>query len=257
MESSVDLITSFTAGIVSFINPCVLALVPVYISSVIGNKSVLVKTFSFVLGFSLFFVVILGPFAGSLSFLLSSKDFFEIFQNVLLVFLGTLLIFSEKLESYMMNFEVFIQKLTLPVVSSLDKLMQNLRKKPQDNQGSGSGNLDYTEKQEVRQPGGFIQISLAFITGVVASLSWTPCISPALATIMTMASGGESFWGSILLLGVYSLGIMTPFVVFSLFWNKISKWLVKFRKAVNHTYKVIGTVIILYGLYGLFVALVA
>ena len=183
---------AFFAGIISFLSPCVLPLVPGYLSVITGmsidqdkkvtkSKAVL-ATFLFILGFSLVFVSI-GMFFGSLGgWLLSNIQILERIFGFLIIFLGL---------SYLGFINLF--------------------------------NKEYKFKFKSKQ--GLVG---AFILGFVFSLGWTPCIGPTLAAVQSLAFSEATLFRGAILSTFYSLGLGIPFIVLTVLFEKsikTVKWL--------------------------------
>ena len=186
MSDNVTLLAAFAAGFLSFISPCVLPLIPGYISFVSGasledmregssssRRHVLARSLSFVLGFSLVFIA-LGASATAIGqFIFDKLPILSKIAGVLIILFGL----------HMMG---------------LFRL----------------GFLD-TEKraQTQRKPAGPIG---AFLVGLAFAFGWTPCIGPILAGILLVASAKETIGEGVLLLAVYSLGLGIPFLLTSI-----------------------------------------
>lgn len=93
---------------------------------------------------------------------------------------------------------------------------------------------------------------IAFIFGFTFSFSWTPCIGPALSSILITISTLESFDKGILLIAFYTLGFIIPFLITGLFSSYILKLIKKNQNLVKYTNKIMGIIIILIGLFSLF-----
>lgn len=180
------LAAAFAAGIVSFVSPCVLPLIPGYLSFVSGvgfnelgaqPRRVVGQTAWFVLGFGLMFTLFGAGAAWFGNALLVHRRSLEIAAGTFIVFAG--LIYAG---------------LPLPALLLAEK------------------RLDFR-----REGGGPIT---ALIAGVAFAIGWTPCIGPTLAAILTLAAGeGHAEQGAVLLL-VYALGLGVPFLVFGLAFTR-------------------------------------
>jgi len=217
---SVGLFTAFLFGILSFLSPCVLPLVPGYISFIsglsfeelresTGARGFLIKTlFSslfFVLGFSIVFVL-LGASATAIGkFLSENMNVISKVAGVIIVLFG--LHMSGILRISFLNYEAKLK----------------------------------TQKK----PFGLIG---AFVIGFAFAFGWTPCIGPVLATILVLASQQETIKQGILLLSVYSLGLGIPFILTSLSVNFFFKWFSKIRRYLNVVEIVSGVILILLGI---------
>jgi len=189
--SNVTFPVAFVAGILSFLSPCVLPLVPVYLANIAGmsvltsdppgRRYIMLHTISFVAGFSLVFTA-LGASVG----LLGAMAPFELLRNiagVLLILFGIFLLAATKLP--WLNYEKHLSF----------------------NQARGSGYLR----------------SLSI--GAIFSLGWTPCVGPVLGGIMALAWSSQTVWQGICLLLAYCLGLGLPFIGVSLAIGAASRYL--------------------------------
>lgn len=88
----------------------------------------------------------------------------------------------------------------------------------------------------------------AYIMGLAFGFGWTPCVGPALASILMIASGMGDIWRGGLLLLVYGLGMTAPFVVAALFARPFLAWMGRNRKYLGHVEKVMGAMLILFAI---------
>ena len=193
----VSLSIAFCAGLISFISPCVLPLIPGYVSFICGTtlndldlkskKFILKKSLFFSLGFSLVFISLgaTATFIGS--FLLHNSQILSITSGIVIIFFGIYL-----LELIKINFL---------------------------NKNFGNYNVKYSNN-----------LFFPFIVGVGFGFGWTPCIGPILGSILAYASMENSIYKGVVLLGVYSLGLAIPFVVSSLI---IKKFLIFSKKSIT------------------------
>src|SRR5262245_35727985 len=217
---NVSVFTAFFAGLVSFLSPCVLPLVPGYISIISGfsldqlkanekdsslMRTVLLNSIMFILGFSITFIL-LGATASWIGQLLLSR------MRLLSRLAGLLLI-------------VFGVHLT-----GLVKI-----------------NFLYRDKRfhNVEKPRGVLG---AFVLGLAFAFGWTPCIGPILASIMTIASTKETVTDGMFLLAVYSAGLGIPFLLTSVALNKFLTFYGRFKKHFHAVEVVSGALVIVVGL---------
>ena len=193
--SAIALVTAFGAGIVSFLSPCVLPLVPGYVSYVAGDRisqshhatdsawrlSALGLSFCFVLGFSTVFIVLGAGATGLGQLLLRYKNEANIIGGVLVMIFGL----------FMMG------------LLKLSWMQRDLR---------FHGNI------KGARPLGAYLIGLAFAFG------WTPCIGPVLGVILTLSAVTATVSSGVALLGVYSLGLGIPFVATAMFTDAFLAW---------------------------------
>jgi cytochrome c-type biogenesis protein len=180
MDENVTLVVAFGGGLLSFLSPCVLPMVPVYLASLYGpgifdTKGIRVPVFlhslSFVLGFSVVFIF-LGVIVGLTGYAVNPD--YALLRKIA----GSLLI----------AFGVFI--LLAARVPWL-----NYEKRLSPSIGSTTGYLR------------------SFIIGAIFSISWTACVGPILGSILTIASVKATAWQGAYLLAVYSLGLGLPFLI--------------------------------------------
>jgi len=206
---------AFLAGLISFLSPCVLPLIPGYISYISGtsfNKLlkkkgylIVIKTIFFTLGFSFVFIA-LGSTASLVgNFFLSNSDSFRIFAGLIIIFFSLHLI-------GIINFK-FINK-------------------------------------DVRFFTNTYSHSLAFpfIVGTAFGFGWTPCIGPILGSILTLAAIEENIEQSILLLSSYSLGLALPFVISGILIDKFLFFSKKLQSHIKKITKVGGVILLLTGI---------
>jgi cytochrome c-type biogenesis protein len=220
MSDQVTLVTAFIAGFLSFISPCVLPLIPGYVSFVSGvsleemrgsgattsasRRQVLVTSLFFVLGFSLVFIA-LGASASAIGkFLLTRQPVFEKIAGTLLIVLGL----------HMMG--VF----RIPWLEAEKRV--------------------HTD----RKPAGPIG---AMVVGLAFAFGWTPCIGPILSGILTLAASKRTVWEGVQLLAVYSAGLGIPFLLTAVAINQFFAATAKIRKHYHAIEMISGALLIVIG----------
>lgn len=88
----------------------------------------------------------------------------------------------------------------------------------------------------------------AYVMGLAFGFGWTPCVGPALASILMVASGMGNIWNGGLLLLVYGFGMTAPFVVAALFAKPFLGWMARNRKYLGHVEKVMGAMLIVFAI---------
>lgn len=88
----------------------------------------------------------------------------------------------------------------------------------------------------------------AFVMGLAFGFGWTPCVGPALAAILMVASGMGDLWRGGLLLLVYGLGMTLPFVVAAFFAGPFLRWVARHRAMMGHVEKIMGVMLIVFGI---------
>ena len=212
----ISLLVAFSAGLLSFLSPCVLPLVPVYLASLCGpeilepkaNRSripIFFHSLSFVIGFSIVFVI-LGAGAGLVGFAISSH--FTLIRKIA----GSLLIV----------FGLFLfAALKVPWLNYEKRLAPSL--------GNTTGYLR------------------SLLTGAIFSLAWTPCVGPILGGILTLAWGSETAWHGVYLMATYSLGLGVPFLIIGAAFDSISPLAKRINRYSTPIYMVSGLLLIAVG----------
>ena len=210
----IKLAFAFGAGFISFLTPCVLPIIPGYISYITGKnlteidqdkKIVLIKTILFSLGFSLVFIAL-----GSTASLIG--NFFLINSETLRIIAGVIIIFF-----------------SLHLIGIINFKFMNKDIRIFTNQFSNN-------------------LTFPLLVGAAFGFGWTPCIGPILGSILTLAAIEENFSKSILLLSFYSLGLAIPFVVSGILIDKFFLFSKNFRKYISVIIKTGGIILLLTGI---------
>ncbi len=208
-----ELLIAFSAGLVSFLSPCVLPLVPGYISYISGStlneilsqkKINLLPIISFTIGFSLVFIIF-GATASYLGKLLLKNS------NELRILAGLIII-------------VF----SLQIMGIINLKFLNYEKKININKSSS--------------------IFSSLILGMAFAFGWTPCIGPILGSILVLASTEQNVSKGILLLFFYSLGLAIPFVLSGYLIQKFLILSRNLKKKLNIIMKVGGSLLLITGI---------
>ena len=220
LETGVSAITVFIQGLISFFSPCVLPLIPLYIGYLSGGAktenedgTVTYKR-SRVLGNTLFFVIGISFafFLLGLGFTSAGK-FFHNYQT-LFTRIGGIIV----------------------ILFGLYQL------------GLFGQNLFYKEHRIHFRPDTLAMNPLtALIMGFTFSFAWTPCVGPALASVLLLSASAASSLMGFLLIGVYTLGFVLPFMAVGLFTKTLLDWFKKYRSVVKYTVKAGGILMIFIG----------
>ena len=206
---------AFLAGLISFVSPCVLPLIPGYFSYILGTSLdkikekkknlIIFKTIFFTLGFSFVFII-LGSTASFIGrFFLINSDILRIVAGVIII------LFSLQIIGFI-NF------------SLLNKDIRFFTNKYSNN------------------------LTFPFIVGAAFGFGWTPCIGPILGSIITLSALEENIGKGILLLSFYSLGLAIPFVISGILIDKFLLFSKSFKKYMSIITKVGGTILLITGI---------
>lgn len=212
------------AGLVSFLSPCVLPLVPPYLGYLGGTtidqltgenasseardrvwRRVVVAALFFVLGFTTVFVM-LGASASILGQSVQTyRDELGIVAGVIIIFFGL----------------HFLGILRIPLLYSEARYQA-------DNRGASLGG--------------------AYVMGLAFAFGWTPCIGPILATVLALAANEASLGAGVRLLAVYSLGLGIPFVLAAVAIRPFLSFMARFKRHLGLMEKIMGLVLVLTGI---------
>ena len=208
----IELLIAFGAGLISFLSPCVLPLIPGYISYISGasldellaNKKInLVPLILFTLGFSFVFIIF-GAAASYLGqVLLQNSETLRILAGLIII------VFS------------------LQLIGIININFLNFEKKI------------YTQKNN--------NIWFSFIIGMAFGFGWTPCIGPILGSILALASTEETIFKAIILLSFYSLGLAIPFILSGYLMQRFLMFSKNFKKNINLVTKGGGVLLLITG----------
>jgi cytochrome c-type biogenesis protein len=210
---------AFLAGVFSFLSPCVLPLVPSYVSFITGisfedlkegtdRKKIrfltITNSLAFICGFSLIFIALGASSSAVGRFLFEYQEWIRIIGGIMVIFFG-----------------LFV---------------------------SGIIRLDFLTRERKfhvsGKPAGYVG---SFFVGLTFAAAWTPCIGPILGTILLYASSKGSAVYGFKLLSVYSLGLAVPFFLSSLMFNSFLAYSGKIRKYMRAIMLASGLLLIVFG----------
>jgi cytochrome c-type biogenesis protein len=226
MGSDLSVPAAFIAGLLSFLSPCVLPLIPSYLGFLSGaeadvlaasqnresgfprsasfHRYLIISTLCFIVGFSVVFVFLNILISGSVILLGGMNRVINIAAGIVIMILGFNMLF---------NFIPF---------------------------------LNYEKRFHMtKQPRRLIG---SFAAGLAFGAGWTPCIGPILGSILFLASSEGSLSRSILYLAVYSLGLGIPFLLSAILWGSLLKYLARIRRFLPVIKTVSGILIIAIGI---------
>jgi len=209
----IELMIAFGAGLISFLSPCVLPLIPGYISFISGaslnelltNKKInIIPLILFTLGFSFVFIM----FGAAASYL------------------GQVLLQNSQTLRIIAGLVIIVFSLQLIGIVNIGFL--NFEKKI------------YTKKNN--------NIWFSFIIGMAFGFGWTPCIGPILGSILALASTEETIFRAIILLSFYSLGLAIPFILSGYLMQRFLMFSKNFKKNINLVSKGGGVILLITGI---------
>lgn len=204
-------ILTFLEGIASFISPCILPMLPIYISYFVGkdnekSSKAIINSIGFVLGFTFVFLA-LSIFASSVGNILNKYiQYIKVLFGIVIIILG-------------LN---YMEILKIKFLNKTKQVKTNMK--------------DFN----------FIK---AIIFGILFSASWTPCIGTFLSSALLLIAKEQNILEGILLIILYSIGLGIPFIISVVFIEKL-KSLFNIIKNNYHKIKIIsGVILILMGIY--------
>ena len=206
---------AFLAGLVSFLSPCVLPLIPGYISYISGTSFdklvkreknfVVIKTIFFTLGFSFVFIAFGSTASFIGKFFLTNSNILRIIASIIIIFFSFQLLGIINLKFMNKDIRIFT-----------DQYNQSL--------------------------------TFPLLVGAAFGFGWTPCIGPILGSILALASLVENINKSILLLSFYSLGLAIPFIISGILIDKFLFFSKSFQKYIATITKIGGIILLLTGI---------
>ncbi len=215
----VSIATAFLAGLVSFLSPCVLPLVPGYISIISGSsldqlkaqekdsalfRTVLMNSIMFIIGFSITFIL-LGATA---------------------TWIGQVFLRRRRLLGQLAGLILIVFGIHLMGIFKINFLYRDKR------------------FHNVEKPRGLLG---ALVLGLAFAFGWTPCIGPILSGVLTIASTKQTVTEGMFLLAVYSAGLGIPFILTSLALNKFLTFYGRFKKHFHTVEVVSGALVVAVG----------
>lgn len=221
LTTNIGFLLIFLEGFLSFFSPCVLPLIPVYISYLAGKgkkvsvegtivyerKKVLLNTLFFVGGISSVFFLLGLSFSALGTFFNQNKVIFSKIGGVLIIIMGLV-----QLDLIHINFLKMEKRIHLE--------------------------LD-AEK---------INPIVAYVMGFTFSFAWTPCVGPALSSVLIAASNASNAFAGNMMVLIYSLGFIIPFIILGMFTSEALNFFKEKRNLVKYTIKAGGLILIIIGI---------
>lgn len=208
---------ALTAGLISFLSPCVLPIVPPYLAYMSGvtigemqgtataRRKVIVSALFFVLGLSTVFLLLGFTASAFGAFVLQNQELFAKVSGVVVIVFGL----------------HFLSVFRIPI-------------------------LDREARMEAGESGG--SAIGAYVLGLAFAFGWTPCIGPQLGAILSLAASEASVSRGTLLLGVYALGLGVPFLLAAIFLNRSMALMNRMKRHMGLIEKVMGGLLLVVGI---------
>jgi len=219
LGESVGVLVAFSAGLFSFLSPCVLPLFPSYLSLITGmsvdrltagvtaegRRRVILHSLAFIVGFTLVFVALGASFSAAGQLLLDYREWIRRIGGLLIIFFGL-------------------------YIAGVLRI----------------GFLARTQQIQLKaKPTGVIG---SLLVGVTFAIGWTPCVGPILGSILSLAGTAETVKTGIGLLVAYSAGLALPFFLSSLALNGFLRFFKQYRPFIGVVERVAGVLLVLVGL---------
>jgi cytochrome c-type biogenesis protein len=218
MSEPLGVVVAFSAGLFSFLSPCVLPLFPSYLSFVTGmsvadlsadltsagRRRVMLHAVTFVVGFSVIFVALGASFSAVGAFLLEYRDWIRRVGGVLIVVFGLYIAGA----------------LRIGIFGRVQQL--RLREKPAGYIGS-------------------------FVVGLTFAIGWTPCVGPILGAILLLAGTADTVQRGVGLLAAYSAGLGVPFLLSAAALGAFLKFFKRYRPFIPAVERFAGVLLVIVG----------
>lgn len=216
---NINLFLVFAEGVLSLFSPCILPVLPVYLSILSNssvqslkhgevkfiNSSLLKNTILFVLGISTTFFILGSSVSVFNQFFTSNKKIIILIGGILIIIMGIF----------------YMGYINIPFLQKEKKI-----------------HIEIKEMKPIT----------AYILGFTFSFGWTPCVGPMLSSVLIMASTSKSVLiGNILIL-IYTIGFILPFIIIAIFYNKLFKFIDKIKLHMGIIQKIGGIILIVSGL---------
>lgn len=203
----------FIEGLASFLSPCVLPMLPMYVSYFAGQdkdlKKTVINSLGFVLGFTMVFVL-LGIFASTLGKLITvNSKYINIIFGIIIIIFG-------------MN---YLGVLNIKILNK------------------SKGIKKHTDK---------LSLFSSVIFGMIFSVCWTPCVGVFLSSALMMSATSENILKGGFMLFIYSIGLGIPFILTSIFLEKLKNTFNQIKKHYNIINKIAGIILIFSGIILIF-----
>jgi cytochrome c-type biogenesis protein len=275
----VSILYAFVAGLISFLSPCVLPLVPGYVSMLSGigveqlragqpaRNSLFASSLAFVLGFSVVFITFGASASAVGQFLLRNKSLMGPVAGAVIVLFGLHLV------GWLIKIPVNAGLVVGGVLAFCAAILW--RRMGTDTMGPAGifgavqllsasliflagpsltrwlnrdirfRNLGGQTDEQAKSGGSLSGVTSGFLLGFAFAFGWTPCIGPILAAVLVLAANAETIPRGVFLLAVYSAGLAVPFLITAFGINRFLRFYQKFRRHL-HTVEVLSGALLLF-----------
>jgi cytochrome c-type biogenesis protein len=259
----VSILAAFVAGLISFLSPCVLPLVPGYISMLSGigveqlrrgekpRGSLIASAFAFVMGFSVVFVAFGASASAVGQFLLQNRNLLAPFAGAIIVLfglhligllgripvragliVGTLLVLAGLAVWMRMGDDaprLFgpAQLISVSLIFLVGPMLTRWLNRDVHFRNLGG------QPDQNPSAGPFAGVASGFLLGFAFAFGWTPCIGPILASVLAMAAATDTVSRGVFMLAVYSAGLAIPFLLTALGINQFLGFYQRFRRHLH------------------------
>jgi cytochrome c-type biogenesis protein len=273
-----ELLTVFLAGLLSFLSPCVLPLVPGYISMLSGigveqlrqgqtpRNNLMASAVAFVVGLSVVFVAFGASASAVGHFLSHNKSQLAPIAGAIVILFGLHLIGVLTRIGWVVGGILTVVLLGLAVAVYARPGMLGESWRPVEfislalipalgpaltrwlNRDVHFRNMGGTKAGEEKQSGSLAGITSGFLMGFAFAFGWTPCIGPILAGVLALAASSANISRGIFLLAIYSLGLSIPFLLFALGISQFLRFYQRFRRYLHAIEVASGVLLLVIGI---------
>ncbi|GHU33532.1 hypothetical protein FACS1894172_12230 [Spirochaetia bacterium] len=239
--NELSIFLAFAAGLCSFLSPCCLPLIPSYLSFISGTSienlkaqteestgitgiyknHLIIKTASFILGFTVVFVILSILLATTFSLIGNINKYINRVAGIIVAAMGINIFFN---------------------ISTKIKNIGTQKKEEEQADVCVGCETVYDKRYKTKKsPKGLVG---AFLVGAAFAVGWTPCVGPVLGSILFLAGQSGSFFNAIIYLLVYSLGLGLPFLCMAIFFEKAFDYIAKTMKYKNVIQKISGILLV-------------
>jgi cytochrome c-type biogenesis protein len=235
-------LVAFGAGILSFLSPCVLPLVPGYVSMVSGLSAAELTASRAAAGEGSVAVVTMRPMLRGIGLFIAGFTLVFVALGAAASGIGHLLVSHKETLTHVSGFVVTVLGIVLLLGTVPSRVWAHVGAGPLGvlNRVTGERRFDVRPST--------LGIWAAPVMGMAFAFAWTPCIGPVLAVVLGLAEHNGSLAGGVMLLFAYSLGLAVPFVVAGLAFGRLTSVIARARRGLSIVEVVGGVVLVVFGI---------